>query len=88
MHTDANIAGGMPCQKSGALRFFVTQFAGVALEDAVQQCYRRIGGRSGDWRVRVVGFVWVFAFLCGRRLRGSIPVWQSMGRRIALCHSA
>lgn len=64
------MAEGMPWQESGSVRFFVTQFVGVVLEDTAQELYRRVGGRPGNWRVRALGFAWVFAFQVW-----STPAW-------------
>lgn len=68
------MAEGMPWQRSGSVRFFVTQFVGVVLEDAAQEFYRRIGRRLGGWRARALGFVWVFAFHVW-----STPAWSYPG---------
>lgn len=65
-----DVAAGTPWSKGGAARFFVTQFFGVLLEDAVQEIWRRSGGKSGGKAVKTIGLLWVFLFHAW-----SLPAW-------------
>ncbi|KAH8586208.1 membrane bound O-acyl transferase family-domain-containing protein [Bisporella sp. PMI_857] len=57
---------GIPFRESGSVSFFCLQALGILLEDIVQAIYQRLGNRnkrtSQQW-TRVVGYLWVIAFL-------------------------
>ena len=72
-HGVTDVAEGIPWSRSGSLQFFLNQFLGVVLEDAVQDLWRRVGGRPGTKGMKVVkmmGFLWVFLFHAW-----SVPGW-------------
>jgi len=54
-----DLANDLTYAQSGAIRFFTTQALGIMIEDGVQEMWGRSQGR---WK-RVVGFLWVWAFL-------------------------
>jgi len=39
IHAAADIAGGIPFEKQGTIRFFVTQAFGIIIEDTVEALY-------------------------------------------------
>ena len=74
IHAAAGIAGGIPFEKQGTIRFFVTQAFGI-IENIVEVLYHFTYGndskrsRAPGW-VKVIGYVWTFAFLVW-----STPAW-------------
>jgi hypothetical protein len=63
--------GGLPVEVSGTMRFFVTQVAGIIIEDTAQELWRRlIGDTKINIRNKVVGYIWVMSFLVW-----STPAW-------------
>jgi len=86
VHAIADWSNGMDWDKSGALKFFYFQAAGIVVEDFVQLIYRLISGRDLKdpprlW-TRMLGYVWVGFFL----LFWTTPGWfyptaaMNMGR--------
>lgn len=69
-HIVSDLGASIPPSDSGAVRFFCTQALGIMIEDAAQELYRRSGGRSGLLS-RLIGYVWVLAFLSW-----STAAWQ------------
>lgn len=71
-HIVSDLGASISPSQSGAIQFFTTQVLGIMLEDGVQEIYRRIrrGTTTALW-YRVVGYVWVLAFLSW-----STAVWQ------------
>ena len=75
VHRITDVAAGIPWRSSGAYTFFCTQALGIILEDSVQASYRyicgtkRTSGPPQRW-IRMVGYVWVLAFLVW-----STPAW-------------
>ena len=71
-HIVSDLGASICPSQSGAIQFFTTQVLGIMLEDGVQEIYRRIrrGTTTALW-YRVVGYVWVLAFLSW-----STAVWQ------------
>lgn len=71
LHLSGNLARGIPVRDSGVFRFFLTQIAGIAFEDAAGALYRALsaryagggGGRQDPWWIRIPGYAWVAAFL-------------------------
>ena len=59
----------MRLSETGAMRFFVTQVLGFAIEDAVQAVYRRTA-KPRPVMARVCGYAWVVVFLLW-----STPAW-------------
>ena len=54
------------------MKFFTTQVLGIMLEDGAQEIHRRVrGGTTTALWSRIVGYVWVVAFLSW-----STAVWQ------------
>lgn len=61
LHHLSDLSLGVAATESGAVPFFVFQALGIMIEDAVQEVAK---GWPISQRVRkVVGYVWVFAFL-------------------------
>lgn len=75
IHALTDIASGFTWQESGSIRFFCTQALGIMAEDGLQALVRgSLPDRKVPARyqsvVKVLGYVWVFAFLVW-----STPVW-------------
>lgn len=70
MHLITDMGASIPISESGALRFFCTQVLGIMLEDGAQEIYRRVRGKPGSL-TRIVGYLWVLAFLSW-----STAAWQ------------
>ncbi|MCJ1432277.1 hypothetical protein MMC27_001633 [Xylographa pallens] len=77
-HALVDRAEGYSWQSSGSIQFFLTQAAGIMLEDAIQAMYNQQLGRNhnkhsrsiqANW-VRYTGYIWVAVFLIW-----STPVW-------------
>lgn len=64
------MGASIPLSESGALRCFCAQALGIMLEDGAQEVYRRFGGKPGLLS-RIVGYIWVLAFLSW-----STAAWQ------------
>jgi len=68
IYAAADIAGGIPFEKQGTTRFFVTQAFGIIIEDTVEALYHFSYGndikrsRAPGW-AKTIGYVWTFAFL-------------------------
>ena len=59
----------IPTSESGAVTFFCRKAFGIILGDVVQVIYTRVCGEREGWSERVlgkrlVGYVWVVAFMC------------------------
>jgi hypothetical protein len=75
IHIACDLALGHDLAKSGSMQFFMTQAAGIMLEDAVQAIYYSVSGEKKIdppplWR-KIVGYVWVIVFAVW-----STPVWS------------
>lgn len=75
LHAAMDVAGGIPFNQQGSIRFLVTQAVGITAEDVVQSIYRKArgSGRKGSYppiSIRVVGSIWTLAFLVW-----STPAW-------------
>lgn len=78
MHIGHDVGGAVEVgRRHGAMRFFCTQFLGIVVEDGVQALWSRglggrgRGGRGERWMRRLVGYLWVMAFMVW-----SVPVFQ------------
>ncbi|OCK82941.1 hypothetical protein K432DRAFT_470169 [Lepidopterella palustris CBS 459.81] len=69
MHLLIDIAAGIPIQRSGAIRFFCTQFFSIVLEDIAISIYRSLfmkgeaKQRAASAKEKAVGAAWVALFL-------------------------
>lgn len=65
LHLAIDGRAGIMHPQTGALRCFLIQPIGIMLEDGVQALYRRLcGGSSSSTKwTRMVGYIWVWAFL-------------------------
>ena len=75
IHAAADIAGGIPFEKQGTIRSFVTQAFGIIIKDTVEAPYRFFYGNDSKrsrapGSAKVTGYVWAFAFLVW-----STPAW-------------
>ena len=71
---------GIPRAEAGSLMFFLLQPLGIMLEDGMQALTRQIPSSSFLGRVqRVVGYVWVMAFLAW-----STPTWFYPQQRLGI----
>ena len=62
VHVSLDIEEGLHPLESGAPRFFLMQAGGIMFEDAVQETYRRCGGKANAW-TRVIGYIWFLSFI-------------------------
>ncbi len=64
-HLSLDVAAGIPMAESGALRFFLTQACGIAVESCVIGLASSLGytGTNSPWAVRLLGYLWTAAFL-------------------------
>lgn len=74
MHILADAGGGLPMRQSGALQFFCMQALGIMIEDGVQEIYKQFTKRKSGTvptrSERIIGYIWVVAFLVW-----TSPVW-------------
>jgi hypothetical protein len=71
VHYIADLTAGHKFSQYGAMKFYCIQFLGIIIEDSTQQIYRVLGGKPGSIWTRIVGYIWVVAFL----LFWSCPIW-------------
>lgn len=83
LHTGGDVGQGMSLGSFSewtTLRFFVTQAAGIMLEDAIIGAWRRVAGRGvrarfgrpSLWK-RVLGYVWLAVFMTWSTPRWAYP---------------
>lgn len=77
MHVCGEVTAGVPIWEGGAVQFFAMQALGLAVEDSIVAIWQRVGpkktggkGHQMQWWQRVVGYVWVVAWMAW-----SMPVW-------------
>ena len=72
VHSDQDVATGMPWEASGAVRFFCTQAIGIIFEDGVQSIFRTWYTDNKKFKrpIRFLGYIWVVAFFVW-----STPAW-------------
>lgn len=65
MHLVDDLASGVSFHDSGAMRFFLVQALGMVLEDCILRAYHLTPSwmRPSNNIARVIGFMWVSAFL-------------------------
>lgn len=74
LHFYMDVTAGVPASKTHVIWFFCLQAFGIMFEDAVQELYRRMTGKSAGrelvWYEKLIGYIWVVAFLVW-----STPTW-------------
>jgi len=88
LHWNPKRVGALSLEKSGAIRFFYTQPFGIMIEDGVQELYRRARGKTPPqsptpmW-AKLIGYVWVIAFLAWSTPSWAYPVLRTMTKEEA-----
>ncbi|KAL6241814.1 hypothetical protein RBB50_011347 [Rhinocladiella similis] len=65
LHAGMDAKSGIGLDKTGTIRCFMLQPVGIIMEDAALAIYRRVSGKAQEpktWH-KLVGYVWVWAFL-------------------------
>ncbi|KAL6229111.1 hypothetical protein BDW75DRAFT_246033 [Aspergillus navahoensis] len=70
IHSACDMGFGIPFGKSGGLAFFALQILGLLLESLFQSIAARMGFRTVGRLSRVIGYVWVCAFMLW-----TTPLW-------------
>ncbi len=78
LHFTIDIAAGIPCRESGAIRFFLVQAVGIIVEDYFIDFLARLRPRSHKRKAtanvatydRIAGYVWVLLWLSW-----TVPGW-------------
>ena len=70
LHAIAEFGSGRDWAQSGVLRYFVTQFYGILVEDAAQEITKRSSLRLPQSYRRCFGFLWLVLFQIW-----SVPAW-------------
>ncbi|KAL4902146.1 membrane bound O-acyl transferase family-domain-containing protein [Aspergillus multicolor] len=70
VHAACDMGFGIPFERSGGVAYFSLQILGLVLESVFQNMIARFGLSANGLFARVVGYIWVCAFLLW-----STPVW-------------
>ncbi|KAF7889118.1 hypothetical protein EAF00_009418 [Botryotinia globosa] len=70
-HAIPELATGLKWKQSGAVRYFLTQYFGIVLEDVVKELSSKFGILRSEKSRNVIGYVWVFLFQVW-----SVPAWM------------
>ncbi|TGO61259.1 hypothetical protein BOTNAR_0131g00050 [Botryotinia narcissicola] len=71
IHAIAELATGLKWKQSGVVRYFLTQYFGIVLEDIVKELSSKFGILRSEKLRNVIGYVWVFLFQVW-----SVPAWM------------